>query len=77
MTVLAWLVIIGLYVVTKVRGYWSDTGQSVDKHLSDFRRMHEQGKLEDGEFRTIKRVLTRRGGMLPEGSEPLDDAGGR
>jgi hypothetical protein len=59
-TVLVWLVIIAFYVVSKVRGYMSDEGPSVDQHLTEFRKMHEEGQLEDQEFRTIKRVLARR-----------------
>ncbi|GIW92919.1 MAG: hypothetical protein KatS3mg110_0960 [Pirellulaceae bacterium] len=73
-TVLVWLVIIAFYVVSKVRGYLSDEGPSVERHLTEFRKMYEGGQLEDQEFRTIKRVLARQEEPQPPASGSQEPA---
>lgn len=55
--VLAALVAVGLYLISKVRQDALAERQSASELLTDFRDMHAEGKLSDAEFRTIKSLL--------------------
>lgn len=55
--VLATLVAVGFYLISKVRQEALAQRQSASDLLTDFRDMHAEGKLSDAEFRTIKSLL--------------------
>ena len=48
---------LGALVVSRFRGLAEDDQPSASQILSNFRELHEQGKLNDQEFRNIKTLL--------------------
>lgn len=59
LTVLAIFVAFATYGVLKIRGQWGSDMQVADDHLAKFREMHEQGALDDDEFRKLKSELNK------------------
>ena len=57
LTVGAILMLVGLYVVSKVRESRDEQRSDTHEMLSNFRELHSQGELSDEEFRTIKTNL--------------------
>ena len=57
LSVLAVLVAIGGFIVGRLRGRADDERQTANEMLSNFREMHEQGGIDQAEFRNIKTVL--------------------
>ena len=57
LAVLAILVVIGVYVVLRFRGFSDDDRPSAQDTFTNFREMHEQGDISDAEFRKLKTVL--------------------
>ena len=57
LTVLAVLVVIGGYIVGRFRGRSDDGRQTANDLLTNFREIHEQGGIDQAEFRNIKTVL--------------------
>jgi len=60
LTLTAVLIAIGVYVIGKVRASMQDETPRSSEWLSNFREMHDQGDLDDEEYRTIKSVLSER-----------------
>jgi uncharacterized membrane protein len=60
LTVGAILLLIGLYVVSKVRESRDEQRSDTHEMLSNFRELHSQGELSDDEYRTIKTMLAAR-----------------
>jgi hypothetical protein len=58
--VLAALVAIGVYVVSKLRNQAVQKEPPASELLTKFRELHSRGVLSDEEFRTIKTTLTER-----------------
>jgi uncharacterized membrane protein len=57
---LALLIVIGVYLVNKVRGDATDDRQVTSELMTDFEELHDQGELSDTEYRTIKSNLSAR-----------------
>ncbi len=60
LALLASLVIVGIYVVRKVRDGFADRGPESSEMLTSFRELHSQGQLSDMEYRNIKTKLAGR-----------------
>ncbi|MBX3412750.1 MAG: hypothetical protein KF708_08685 [Pirellulales bacterium] len=60
LAVLAALLVLGFYVVGRVRESIREKGPTTSDLLSNFREMHGKGVLADEEFRTIKSKLAGR-----------------
>jgi uncharacterized membrane protein len=58
--VVATLVAIGIYVVGRVRSSFREDGPTTNELLTNFRELHSRGELSDGEYRTIKAMLSAR-----------------
>ncbi|HEX7376493.1 MAG TPA: hypothetical protein VF278_05240 [Pirellulales bacterium] len=54
------LVVVGIYVVAKVRETFSEREPATHQLLANFRELHTQGELGDEEYRTIKATLAAR-----------------
>lgn len=54
------LVVVGIYVVAKVRETFSEREPATHQLLTNFRELHTQGELSDEEYRTIKATLAAR-----------------
>lgn len=54
------LVVVGIYVVAKVRQTFSESEPATHDLLANFRELHTQGELSDEEYRTIKATLAAR-----------------
>ena len=54
------LVVVGIYVVGKVRQTLSESEPQTHDLMSNFRELHSQGELSDEEYRTIKATLAAR-----------------
>lgn len=54
------LVVVGIYVVAKVRQTFSEREPATHDLLANFRELHSQGELSDEEYRTIKATLAAR-----------------
>lgn len=54
------LVVVGIYVVAKVRETFSEREPATHQLLANFRELHTQGELSDEEYRTIKATLAAR-----------------
>lgn len=59
-TGLTMLVLVGYYLISKVRSNLHDREASPTEFISNFRELHSQGKLSDEEYRTIKTMLGAR-----------------
>jgi hypothetical protein len=57
---MAVLAALGAWIVSRFRGGKEDEGPAVSELLSNFRDLHEQGKLSDEEFRNIKTLLAQK-----------------
>jgi uncharacterized membrane protein len=57
LAVLAILVAVAAYVITKVRSQPIQNERSASELLSKFRESHCRGELSDAEFRTIRTTL--------------------
>lgn len=55
--VLAALLVVGYYIVRSFRDRIDDNEQPLDKVLTNFREMHHEGEISDGEFRDIKTLM--------------------
>ncbi len=65
--VLASLVLILFYVIKKVRGMALGKERAdFSEHLSEFRQMYEEGKLDEQDFKRVKEQITKQAtsGML-------------
>ncbi|HEV3003461.1 MAG TPA: hypothetical protein VGX78_03325 [Pirellulales bacterium] len=60
LTVVAILILLGIYAVSKVRESSDEKGSDPHELLSNFRELHSQGELSDDEYRTIKTMLAAR-----------------
>lgn len=56
----AMLVVVGIFVVAKVRQTFSESEPATHELLANFRELHTQGELSDEEYRTIKATLAAR-----------------
>ncbi len=54
------LVAIGIYVAGRVKSSVREDGITTNEMLTNFRELHSQGELSDGEYRTIKAMLSAR-----------------
>lgn len=54
------LVLVGTYVIQRVRAYRSEEDESTAGQMTNFRELHAQGVLSDEEYRTIKSKLSSR-----------------
>lgn len=54
------LVMVGIYVVDKVRRGIRDSRPEVQDVMTNFRELHSQGELSDEEYRTIRAMLSPR-----------------
>jgi hypothetical protein len=54
------LAAIGIYVVGRVKSSFREDGITTNELLTNFRDLHSQGELTDGEYRTIKATLSAR-----------------
>lgn len=59
-TVLIVLIVVGIYVILRVRESMRETGPTSSELITKFREMHSQGNLNDEEFREIKSTLGER-----------------
>jgi uncharacterized membrane protein len=59
-TLVAILVVIGIYVVGRVKSSFREGGISTNELLTNFRELHSRGELSDVEYRTIKATLSAR-----------------
>jgi uncharacterized membrane protein len=57
LAILASLIVIALYVLSKFRAKTVQREPTASELLSKFRVLHSQGELTDEEFRTIKTTL--------------------
>ncbi len=57
LSLLAILVIVGVYVVLKFRGRIGNDQPNAQDMMTNFREMHDQGEISDVEFRKLKTVL--------------------
>ena len=57
--VLAILITIAVYVVRRVRHWLQQPNASISDHLTDFRRMHEAGEIDDTEFNRVVNSVSR------------------
>ena len=48
------------YLAKKVRAEMELKDPTANDHLSDFRRLHQDGKISEREFRRVKRTLTEK-----------------
>lgn len=55
---LAIAVVLGGYLIGRIRAAYSQQGPTTQDLLTDFRELHSQGELSDEEFRTIKSMLS-------------------
>ena len=53
-------VVVGIYVIGKVREGVRKKGEAASEMLTNFQQLHSQGELDDEEYRTIKAKLTNR-----------------
>jgi len=58
--VVAILVAIGIYVLARVKSSVREDGPTTNELLTNFRELHSRGELSDGEYRTIKAMLSAR-----------------
>ncbi len=60
LAVLSVLVVVGVYVIGKVREDLTGGTPGASELMSKFRELHSQGGLSDEEYRTIKAMLAER-----------------
>ncbi len=59
-TAVAVLIVVGIYVVAKVRRSFMESGPAASDLITNFRELHSQGELSDEEYRNIKATLAAR-----------------
>ncbi|MGE0608760.1 MAG: hypothetical protein AB7O62_16820 [Pirellulales bacterium] len=60
LALLASLVVVGIYIIQKVRAGFTGRGPASSEMLTSFRELHSQGQLSDAEYRNIKTKLADR-----------------
>lgn len=60
LAICAALVVVGIYVVAKVRQSLSEREAATHDLITNFRELHSRGELSDDEYRTIKATLAAR-----------------
>ena len=55
--VLATVLVVAYYIVRSFGDRSDNDGQTLDKALTNFREIHHQGEITDGEFRDIKTLM--------------------
>ncbi|MCS7237919.1 MAG: hypothetical protein NZ899_06570 [Thermoguttaceae bacterium] len=76
------LILVGLYVLSKLRGEIRDRGNPSVDLLAEFRELREKGLLTEKEYESIRANLTARAGIRPrnvgesEGSVASDSSEG-
>jgi uncharacterized membrane protein len=60
LTGMTMVVLVGYYIVSKVRSNLHDQETPPTEMISNFRELHSQGELSDEEYRTIKTMLGAR-----------------
>lgn len=60
LAICAALMVVGFYVVAKVRRTFSESESGTHDLMTNFRELHSQGELSDEEYRTIKATLAAR-----------------
>ncbi|MCC7086877.1 MAG: hypothetical protein IT427_17905 [Pirellulales bacterium] len=58
--IMAAVIAVGAFVVSKFRGREDDEQPGASELLSNFRELHEEGELSDQEFRKIKTLLAEK-----------------
>lgn len=59
LAVLVVLVIVGVYVVLRFRGFNDDDVAEPQDVLTNFRELHERGDISDAEYRQLKTALSK------------------
>lgn len=72
-TVLAILVAVGVYVVLRLRNHQRGEITSPSEMLTDFRELHDQGRLSRAEFQRVKSVLGEQVSEMPR-ADPSSNA---
>lgn len=72
LALLAILVALAVYVITKIRPYSAQQEHDTHNLMAKFRELHSQGGLSDEEYRTIKGTFTE---QLREELNDDDDEG--
>ena len=49
---------VGVYIIRSVHGEFRDNASTAEDLIENFRDLHSKGELSDGEYRTIKAVLS-------------------
>jgi hypothetical protein len=57
---IAIVVVIGVYIIAKVRSEWIESKPETSDLLTNFRQLRESGGLSDKEYRTIKGMLAEK-----------------
>jgi len=58
LALLAILIALGVYVISKIRPHSAQQEQDTHELMSKFRELHSRGGLSDEEYRTIKSTFT-------------------
>ncbi len=66
------LIVIGSYVITRIRTNSSDQRHDTSGMLTNFRELHSEGELSDDEYREIK---TKLAGRLREELKDSEETG--
>ncbi len=61
------LVVVGLYAIDKMRRGIREPDLGTHELIENFRELHHEGELSDGEYRTIRAMLSQR--LLDEMSD--------
>lgn len=59
-TAMAVLIVVGVYIIGKMRSKLRETDSGSNDLMTNFRELHSRGDLSDEEYRTIKASLTAR-----------------
>lgn len=70
LAVLAVLVVLGVYIVLRFRGFSDEDRHTSQDTYTNFREMYEQGDISDAEFRKVKTAL---GKQIEEDLSNSDD----
>lgn len=70
-TLLAVVVMVGIYIAVYFRNLAFGKSDSGSDHLSEFRRLREEGKLGDKEFAKLKSTMRNNESLIPE-KKPTD-----
>lgn len=75
LTALAILVAIGYYIVRKVRDSIDEEDPTANDWLSEFRQLHQSGKMSEFEFRRVKKTLGEQLRQEALGRDARDSSG--